>query len=73
MNILILYDNTGIKAWLVGESLESAEIHIKNGYPELLEGYQAGTVKAEVIDIPEEDAFRSELYEINQGKIVRKG
>lgn len=72
MNILVLTDSGGIKAWLVGEPLESAEAHIKNGYPDLLEGYQVGTVKAEVIDVPEEDAFKSDLYEVNQGQIVRK-
>lgn len=71
MNVLILYD-TSIKAWLVNEPLENAEAHIQNGYPDLLEGYQAGTVKAEVIDISDEDSFKADLYEIVDGQVTRK-
>lgn len=56
MKILVIYDNE-IRAWLVGEPLESAEGHIKNGYPELLDAWQAKTLNAEVIDVPEQDAF----------------
>ena len=68
MNILIIYD-TKIQAWLIGESLESAEGHIRNGYPELLESWQAGTLKAEVIEVPDEDAFRVDLYEIVDNQV----
>ncbi|MFA4871351.1 MAG: hypothetical protein WC623_24345 [Pedobacter sp.] len=71
MKTLILFD-TQIHAWLTGESFESAEAHIRNGYPHLLEGWQAGTLKADVIDITEEDAFKSELYKVKDGIICLK-
>ncbi len=71
MEILVLYD-TDIKAWLVGESIESVELHIQNGYPELLEGYKSGIVKAKLIKVPDEDAFRPDLYFANGEEITRK-
>lgn len=70
MNILVLYD-TEIKAWLVGEPLEAAPLHIQNGYPELLDAWQAETVMAEVIDVPDEKAFSPELYAVVGGSIQR--
>ncbi|MBT9169564.1 MAG: hypothetical protein DDT19_02925 [Syntrophomonadaceae bacterium] len=71
MNILVLYD-TEIKTWLVGESLESVEEFIKNGYPELMESWKAGTLRAEVIDVPDEDIFKADCYHIVEGKITKK-
>ncbi len=71
MNVLVLYD-TSIKAWLVNESSENVEAHITNGYPELLADYQAKIIKAEVISVYNEDAFKSDLYEIIDGQITRK-
>lgn len=70
--VLVLYDDTEIKAWLVGETIESAEAHIRNGYPDLIETWQAGTLKAEVIEVPDEDAFSSYMYEVKDGVILRK-
>lgn len=58
MEILVLHGNKEIKAWLVNEPLESVHLHIENGYPQLQAGYAAGTIKAQVIDVPDEDAFR---------------
>ncbi|MBT9175457.1 MAG: hypothetical protein DDT22_01136 [candidate division WS2 bacterium] len=71
MNILILYD-TEIRAWLVNEPLESVEEFIKNGYPELMESWEAGTLKAEVIDVPDEDMFKVDSYRVIEGKVTKK-
>lgn len=72
MNVLILFDSTSIKAWLVNEPIEAAEGHIRNGYPDLLPGWEDGTMKAIVIDVPAEDAFLSDLYEVSGDTVVRK-
>ncbi len=71
MKVLVLF-NTEIKAWLVNEPLELVEEFIRNGYPDLQAGYADGTIKAQVIDIPDEDAFRADLYEVVGDLIVRK-
>ncbi|MEM7828369.1 MAG: hypothetical protein QW561_03425 [Candidatus Aenigmatarchaeota archaeon] len=71
MNVLVFYDSE-IKAWLVNERIESTEEHIKNGYPELKENWQAGTLKIEVIDVPYEDVFKADLHEVRAGWVVKK-
>jgi hypothetical protein len=71
MKVLVLYD-TEIKAWLVNEPLENVEEHIRNGYPELLGDYQAGIIKAEVIEVPYNELYRDDLYEVSNGMITRK-
>ncbi|MBT9171149.1 MAG: hypothetical protein DDT18_01517 [Actinobacteria bacterium] len=71
MNILVFYD-TEIKAWLVNEPLESTGEFIKNGYPELMESWKAGTLKAEVINVPDEDIFKADCYHIVEGKVTKK-
>lgn len=72
MNILILHTAAEIKAWLTNEPLESAEAHVQNGYPDLAEAWQAETLKAAVIEVPDEDAFKADLYEIFENQIRRK-
>jgi hypothetical protein len=72
MNALILHDDTAIFAWLVGESLESADAHIANGYPELSDEWQAGTITAQEITVDEADAYRPDLFEVVAGIVQRK-
>lgn len=70
MKILVLYDEE-IKGWLVGEALETVPAHIENGYPELKAGYEAGTVKAVVIDVPDEEKYKPELYKVVNGEVTK--
>lgn len=68
MKVLCLIDDTALQAWLVDLPADQAGEVIANGYPHLLEGYQAGTVLAAEIDVPDEEAFRADLYEITAGE-----
>lgn len=72
MNILCIHD-TMIRAWLVGEPLESAPAHIANGYHELRAAWDAGELTAVVVEVPEADAYASEQYELRAGAVVLKG
>lgn len=71
MKILVFVDTT-IRVWLVGESLESADAHIANGYPELSAEWQAGTITAQEITVDEADAYRPDLFEVVAGIVQRK-
>lgn len=69
MKVLVLYTSEGIKAWLVNETFENVPEHIKNGYPELLPAFESKELKAEIIEVPEEDVFRADIYTIKTGII----
>lgn len=71
MRILVIHDGQNILAWLVGEHVSNAVLHIENGYPELKIAWENGVIKAENIDVPADDAFRPELYGIKNGKAVK--
>ncbi|MBT9175246.1 MAG: hypothetical protein DDT22_00920 [candidate division WS2 bacterium] len=71
IKVLVLYD-TEIRAWLVDESLEKVEKFIENGYPQLMESWKAGTLKAEVIEVPDEDTFKVDGYYVVEGKVTKK-
>jgi hypothetical protein len=71
MNVLVIHDDQYILSWLVGEPKDSAEKHIKNGYPELWGQYQQGLIKATVIKTSEENAFKSNLYKVIDGKVKK--
>lgn len=70
MKVLVFYD-TEIKTWLTNEKIESTEEFIKNGYPHLMDAWLEGTLKAEVIDVPEEYAFSSDKHKVVGGTVVR--
>ncbi len=72
MQILVIHDGTQIKAWLAGESTAHADAHVRNGYPHLLADWEAGKLAAADIDVPEEERFRPDLYEVASGQVVRK-
>jgi hypothetical protein len=65
----VIFDEENIYAWLVGESVESAEMHIMNGYPKLIEPYRQGNIKTAIISVPEDDAFNKTLYRVIDGEI----
>lgn len=69
VKVLVIYDNYAILAWLVGEPVESVLKHIENGYPELLEGYLAGTIKAVNIGVDLEDVFNDGAFGVADGEI----
>ena len=77
MNILIIHTDTKIIGWLAGEPIESAPDHIPH-YLDYIDAdgnpanYDPATVQAQIIDVPEEDKFRADLYEVVNGEIVRK-
>lgn len=62
--VLVFYDTT-IQAWLVGEALDNTEAIITNGYPHLMDAWKAGTLKVEVINVSDNETFRSDLYGVN--------
>jgi hypothetical protein len=72
MDVLIIKNDSTILAWLVGESLESTGAHIANGYPELSDEWQAGTITAQEITVDEADAYRPDLFEVVAGIVQRK-
>ena len=72
MNILVLHDSNAIQGWLINEPYESAEGHVTNGYPDLLQGWQNGTVYAKIVTVPDEEVYRPDLYEVSGDSIVRK-
>jgi hypothetical protein len=72
MDVLIIKNDSTILAWLVGESLESTDAHITNGYPELSAEWQAGTITAQEITVDEADAYRPDLFEVVAGVVQRK-
>jgi len=47
--MLIIYDANRIYAALKGEALEALEAHIRDGFPDLLSGFEAGTVRGMII------------------------
>ena len=71
MNVLVIYDDTQIHAWLIGEPIESAEAHIQNGYQDLLDSLRNGTVKAEVIDVEEDEVFDISKYKVIDGRLTK--
>jgi len=71
MEILVIYDDQ-IQAWLVNEPIDDAEQFIANGYPHLLDEWTNNMLTAAVIDVPEADTFRADLYEIVNNQCVRK-
>jgi len=50
--------------WLIDEPISLAEEHIRNGYPELLDGWLAGDIIASELSVPEIFIYRPELYEV---------
>ena len=72
MNVLILHDETDILAWLVNEPIEKVQAHITNGYPHLQEGWEDETVQAVILEVPEENTFKSGLYEVVDGAVILK-
>ena len=73
MRVLAIHDGTKILVWLVGETVESAPAHVKNGYRELQPAWDAGKLTAVVVEVPDGDEYRSELYEVADGAVRRKG
>lgn len=69
MQVLIIHDISVILAWLVGESLESAPVHIQNGYPHLQAQYDAHELTAVVL-VVDQDKIDPELYEIIDNAVV---
>ena len=69
MNVLVIYDDQDILAWLVGESVESAGDHIANGYPHILEGFLAGIVRAVNIEAEPDDLYNSGAFGVMDGEI----
>ena len=72
MNILIVHNINSVLVWLVNEPLDSAPAHIANGYPELQAAWNADELTAVVIEVPEDEAYSSDLYEVINGEVVRK-
>lgn len=72
MNILVLHDSSEIQGWLINEPLESAEEHLRNGYQGLLAGWRDKIIKASVIDVPDEEVHRPDLYQVSNDAVVRK-
>jgi hypothetical protein len=66
--VLVAHNGNTIVLWLVGEPMESLPNHLKNGYPKLVQS----ELHAEVISVPEEDAFASEKYEVKNNAVQRK-
>lgn len=70
MKILVIHSNTIIIAWLCNEPIEIAPLMITNGYPEFQSQWDAGELTAVVAEVPEENAFKSDLYTIREGLVV---
>ncbi|HAM41284.1 MAG TPA: hypothetical protein DCP69_08070 [Candidatus Omnitrophica bacterium] len=70
--ILVIKNVAQILAWLVGESAESAELHIKNGYPELLPAWEAGEVTAVEVEVSAGDEYHPERFEVTPEGIRRR-
>lgn len=73
MQVLVIYDDQEILAWLVGESVDSAGDHIANGYPHLSEGFLAGTVRAVNIEVEPEDLYNPGAFGVVDGEIRKIG
>jgi hypothetical protein len=77
MNILTLHTTTKIIGWLIGEPIESADAHLPH-YLDYIDAdgnparYDPADVSATVIDVPDEDQFRPDLYEVVNGVVQRK-
>lgn len=50
---LLLYTTSYIVAFLQGDKQADILAHITNGYPELLDPYNAGTLLAKEVDVPD--------------------
>jgi len=72
MKVLVIHDGTQIQVWRVGELVESAELHIKNGYRELLPAWDAGELTACEVEVPAGDEYRQYLYEVVDNEVRRK-
>jgi len=72
MQILVFNTHNEIKAWLVGETIESAPQHIANGYPDLAADYATGIVIAQEIDVLDAHACCPDLFMAVDGQIVLK-
>ncbi len=71
VKVLVMFDSSNILAWLVNEDISVVEEHIRNGYPQLMEGYLVGEVIAKNIKVPEQNQFRSDLYRVSAGEVVQ--
>lgn len=67
--VLVLFTDTTIQAWLVNENLEIVPLMIQNGYPELQEGWDNGTVHAVVIQVPNQNLFSSDFFYVDNLEI----
>jgi hypothetical protein len=72
MQVLVIAKGNNMVTWLVGEPAESAEAHIRNGFPEQMAAWEAGELTVAEIEVPDEDRFCAEVCEIRAGQVQRK-
>lgn len=72
MNILVLHDRDRIQGWLINDVYDTAESCVSGGYPGLLQGWQNRAIYSKLVSVPDEEAYRPDLYEVSGDSIVRK-
>lgn len=70
--VIIDSDTSQIAGWLVGEEMASLPEHIKNGYPDLADGFAGGTIKGQKIKPAADKLFKADHFEIKNGNISEK-
>ena len=71
VTVLVIHDDAAIYGWQPLETLAAADAIIRLYYPNLVAGWEAGTILATEIVIPVENAMSPELYTVDaNGDIV---
>jgi len=71
VTVLVIHDDTAIYGWQPLETQATADAIIRLYYPNLVSGWEAGTILATEIVIPVENAMSPELYTVDaNGDIV---